>query len=75
MPSFIVLGIYFNFWDQFSWNEETDTCFNVECVLLGRNFDFLGGFSSLPNGYYWLLFVTWWLLLVTGGNCSLPLLV
>ena len=56
------------------------TCFNVECVLPGRNFDFLGGYlvvtarylvvttgyCSLPGGY-------WWLLLVTGGYCSLPL--
>ena len=31
---------------KFSWNEGIDTCFNVECVLLGRNFDFLGGYCS-----------------------------
>ena len=38
----------------------------LECVLLSRNFDFLVGYCSLPNGYYWLLLVTWWLILVTG---------
>ena len=42
MPNFIAIGIYFLFGTKFSWNEETDTCFNIECVLLGRNFDFLG---------------------------------
>ena len=50
VPNFIAIGIYFLFGTKFSWNEETDTCFNVECVLLGRNFDFLGGYCSLPNG-------------------------
>ena len=57
----------------FSWNEESDVCFNVEYVLLGHNFDFFGGYCSLPSGYYWLQHVTWWLLIVTGGYCSLPL--
>ena len=47
-------GNIFHFWDQGFWN----ACFNVECVLLGRNFDFLGGYCSLPNGYRWLLVVT-----------------
>ena len=28
----------------FSWNEGIDTCFNVECVLFGRNFDCVGGY-------------------------------
>ena len=79
--SFIALGIYFIFGTKFSWNVEIDTCFNVEFVLLGRNFDFLGsylvitarylvitdGCCSLRGGYWWLLLVTWWLLLVTGG--------
>ena len=45
---------------------------NVRCVLICRNFDFLGGYCLLPSGYYWLLLtgylvVTshyWWLLLV-----------
>ena len=49
--NFITLGIYFIFVTEFSWNEEIDTCFNVECVLLGRNYDYFGG-------YYWLLLVT-----------------
>ena len=40
---------------KFFWNERTDTCFNVECVLLGCNFDFLGGYCSLPSGYCSLL--------------------
>ena len=65
LPSFIALGICFLCGTRFSWNEETDTCFNVECVLLGRNFDFLGGYCSLPNGYYWLV-------VLPGGYCSLP---
>ena len=68
MPNFIAIGIYFLFGTKFSWNEETDTCFNVECVLLERNFDFLGctarylmvttGYCSLPCGYCSLLVVT-----------------
>ena len=44
MPSFIALGIYFLLGDKFSWKEDTDTCFNVECVLLDRDYDFLGGY-------------------------------
>ena len=43
MPSFIAILIYFLFGTKYSWNEETDTCFNVEYMLLGRNYDFLGG--------------------------------
>ena len=43
-PNFIVLRIYFIFGTKFSWNEGIDTCFNVECVLLGRNFGFFGGY-------------------------------
>ena len=50
VPNFIALAIYFLFGTKFSCNEETDPCFNVECVLIGRNFDFFGG--------------AWWLLLV-----------
>ena len=61
MPSFIALGIYFLFGTKFSWNEGTDTCFSVECVLLGCNFDFLGGYL-----------VTACYLVVTTGYCSLP---
>ena len=80
LPNFITLGIYFIFGTKLSWNEGIDACFNVECMLLGRNFDFLGGYlvvtarclvvtlryCSLLGGYWWLLFVT-------GGYCSLPL--
>ena len=51
---FIALGIYFLSGTKFSWNEETDTCFNVEYMLLDRSFDFLGGYCLLPNGFYWL---------------------
>ena len=80
---FIAWEIYFIFGTKFSRNEGIDTCFNVECVLLGRNFNFLGGYCSLPRGYCSLLFVTWWLLtarywwllLVTTRYCSLPFLV
>ena len=57
MPNFIALGIYLVFGTKFSWNEGIDTCFNVEYVLLGCDFDFLGGYCLLPSGY-WLLFVT-----------------
>ena len=65
------LGVYFIFVDKFSWNEEIDT-FNVECVLFGLKFDFLGGYlvvtarylvviacyCSLSGGYCLLLVVT-----------------
>ena len=39
VPSFMALGISFIFGTKFPWN----ACFNVECVLSGCNFDFLGG--------------------------------
>ena len=65
VSNFIALGIYFIFGTKFFWNEGNDTCFNVECVLLGRYFDFLGGYCSLPSCYCSLL----------GGYCSFPLLV
>ena len=55
---------------KFSWNEKIDTCFNVECVLLGRNFDFLGGYLVVTARY---LMVTARYLMVTGGYCSLLL--
>ena len=78
----MALGIYFIFGTKYSWNKGIDTCFNVDCMLLGRNFDFLGGYlvvtarnllitadyCLLPGGY-------WWLLLVTGGYCWLPLVL
>ena len=70
VPNFIALGIYFNFGIKFSWNEEIDTCFNVECVLLDRNFDFCGGSLVVTSRY---LVVTACYLVVTGGYCSLPL--
>ena len=74
MPNLIALGIYFIFGNQIFLDEGIDTCFNVECVLLGVIFDFLGdylvvtdlylvvtaGYCSLPEG-------------ITGGYCSLPL--
>ena len=82
LPNFIVLGIYFIFGPKFSWNEGIDTCFNVELVLLGRNFDFLGGYLVVTAHYlvvaarYCSLFGGyWWLLLVTACYCSFPLLV
>ena len=44
VPNFIALVIYFLFGTKYSWNEGIDTCFNVEYMLLDRNFDFLGGY-------------------------------
>ena len=61
VPNFIALGIYFLSGTKFFWNEENDTCFSVECLLLGRNFDFLGGY----------LVVTARCLMVTTSYCSL----
>ena len=61
MPNFIAIGIYFLFGTKFSRNEETDTCFNIECVLLGRNFNFLGSYLVGTACY----------LNVTTGQCSL----
>ena len=76
------MGIYFIFVTKVSLNKGIDTCFNVECVLLGRNFDFLGGYLVVTARYlvvtarYCLLLgAYWWLLLVTGGYCSLPLVI
>ena len=51
MPSFIPLGIYLLFGNTFSWNEGIDTCFNVECVLLGHNFNFLSGYLVVTAHY------------------------
>ena len=58
VPNFRAVGIYFIFRTKFSWNEGIDTCFNIECLLLSCNFDFLGGY--------------WRLLLVTAQYCSFP---
>ena len=49
--NFIALGIYFIFGTKFSWNEGIDTCFNVECVLLGLNLHFLGGYFVFTARY------------------------
>ena len=38
VPNLIALGIYFIFGVQIFLKLEIDTCFNVECVLLGLNF-------------------------------------
>ena len=65
LPSFIALGIYFIFGTKFSWNEGIDTCFNVECVLLGSNFDFLNGYLVVTARY----------LVVAVGYYSFSLLV
>ena len=70
MPNFIAIGIYFLFGIKFSWNEETDTCFKFECVLLVRNFDFLGGYLVGTARY---LSVTTGQCLLPGGYCWLPL--
>ena len=61
VPNFIALGIYFIFGTPFYWNEGIDTGFNYKCVLLGRNFDFLGGYFVVTTCY----------LVVTAGYCSL----
>ena len=44
VPNFIAIEIYFLYGTKFSGNEETYTCFDVECMLLGRNYDFLGDY-------------------------------
>ena len=65
VPTFIALERYFIFGTKFSFNERTDTYFNIECVLLGCNFDFLGGYLVIPARYQ----------VVTGGYCSFLFLV
>ena len=49
--NFIALRIYFLFGTNFFWNEETDTCVNVVCVLPGRNFDFLDRYMMVTARY------------------------
>ena len=80
--NFIELGIYFIFGTKFSWNEGIDTYFNVECVLLRSNWDFLSGYLVVTAlclvvtaGYCLLLDGYWWLLLVTACYCLFPILV
>ena len=65
VTKFIALETYFIFGTKSSWNGGIDTCFNVECVLFGRNFYFLGGY----------LVVTALYLVVTARYFSFPLLV
>ena len=77
--NFIALGTCFSIGTRFSWNEGIDTCFNVKCVLHGRNFDFFCGYLVVTARYlvvtapYCSLLGGYWLLLVTGGYYSLPL--
>ena len=89
--SWMEVGAWFSnglfiFGTKFSWNEGIDTYFNAKCVLLSRNFDFLGGYLvdtwwllggywSLLSGYCSLLDGYWWLLLLAARYCSFPLLV
>ena len=70
MSNFIALGIYFIFGAKFSWNEGNDTCFNVECMLLGHSFHFFRGYLVVTARY---LVVTARYFVVTGGYCSLLL--
>ena len=65
--NFIALGIYFTFGTKFFGNEGIDTWFNVDCLLLGRNFDFFGGYLVVTARY---LVVTALYLVVTGGYSS-----
>ena len=44
MPNLTALGVNFLFGTKLFWNEGIDTCFNVECALICRNFDFIGGY-------------------------------
>ena len=62
------MGIYFIFGTKFSWNERIDTCFNVECGLLSRNFDFFGGYLVVTARY---LVATARYLVVTGAKTYL----
>ena len=73
VPNFIALEYILG--TKFSWNEVVDTCFNVEYVLLCRNFDFLGGYLVVTARYLVVTPRYWWLLLVTVRYCSFPLLV
>ena len=70
LPNFIALGIYFIFGTKFPWNEGTDTCFNVEFVLIGRDFYFLGSYLVVTARY---LVVTARYLVVTARYRSLLL--
>ena len=75
VPNFIALGIYFLFGTTFSWNEGVDIYFNVEYVLLGRNFDFLGDYLLVTARYLVVTARYWCLMLVSACYCLFPLLV
>ena len=75
VPNLIVLGIYFLFWTKFFWNVGIDTCFNVECVLLGRNFYFLCGYLLVTPLYLVVASRYGWLLLITARYYAFQLLV
>ena len=49
------IGNILLFGTKFFWNEGIDTYFNVEYVLLCRNFDFLGGYLVVTARYRLLL--------------------
>ena len=66
----MALGIYFIFGTKFPWNEGVDTYFNFECVLLGHNFDYFGGYLVVTAHY---VVVTALFFLLPGGYCSLTL--
>ena len=51
-----------------------DTCFNVECVLLGHNFVFLGGYLAVTARYLVITAGYCLLLVVTARYRSLPLI-
>ena len=63
--NFTALGICFVFGTKFSWNEGIGTCLDVECMLLGRNFDYFVGYLVVTAPY----------LVFTARYCSFPLLV
>ena len=75
VPNFIALGINFLFGTTFSWNWGIDTCVDVELLLPGRNFDFLGGYLVVTICYLVVTACCWWSLLVTASYCSFRLLV
>ena len=75
VPNFIALGINFLFGTTFSWNWGIDTRVDVELLLPGRNFDFLGGYLVVTICYLVVTACCWWSLLVTASYCSFRLLV
>ena len=53
---------------KFSWNEENYTCLNVKCVLLCRNFDFLGRYLVVTVHYLMVITDYYSLRLVTARS-------